>query len=164
MTASELTSQAYVHQPNEAKWSAETMGIGMRLLAGAPETSGALTLFEYTAPPRFPGPALHVHRHEDEGFFVTSGTLTVQAGEDRIDVGAGGFIWAPRNVAHGFCNATDQPATFLGLVLPGHLEQMFHDLADYLEEAAPMINPARILEINKSHEIEIVGPPILNTG
>ena len=162
MTANELTSQAYAYQPDEAKWSSETMGIGIRVLAGAPETSGALTLFEYTAPPRFPGPALHVHHHEAEGFFVTNGTLTVQAGEERIDVRAGGFVWAPRDVAHGFCNATDQPVTFLGLVLPGHLEQMFADLAGYLEEAAPMINPARIIEINRSHNIQVVGPPILN--
>ena len=139
------------------------MGIEIRMLAGAPETAGALTAFEYTAPPGYPGPALHVHQHEDEAFFVTSGTLTVQGGPNRVVVPKGGFIWAPRTVAHAFCNASDEPVTFLGLVLPGNLEQMMLELATYFEDAAPMLNPSRIVEINESHGIEIVGPPILNT-
>lgn len=152
MTANELATDAYVYGPDEAKWFRGAMGIGVRMLAGGPETAGALTVYEYTAPPAFPGPALHVHQHEDEAFFVTSGTLTVQAGTDRVDVPAGGFVWAPRNLAHGFCNASDDPVTFLGLVLPGHLEQMLLDVADYVSEAAPAINPSRLIEINESHE------------
>lgn len=151
------------HRPAaESKWSAEVLGIEVRMLAGGEDTDGRLTVFEYTAPPRFPGPALHVHAAEDEAAFVLEGTLTVQVGDRRDEVGPGGFAWHPRGVPHGFCNAGDEPVRFLGLVVPGNLEGMLAELVRTFSGAATL-NPAKLMEINRRHGLEVVGPPILDT-
>lgn len=156
------TSQPFLHGSEESKWTGESMGIRVRMLAAGADTAGAATIYEYTAPPRFPGPALHMHTDEDEAFFVLDGTLTVQIGDDRSDLQAGGFAWAPRDGAHGFCNATDRPVRFLGLVTPGRLEPMLRELVDYFDRVAPAINPSEVIAINRRHGVVVVGPPILD--
>lgn len=161
MTTHRVTETLH-YGPDDAKWSTDVMGIQVRMLAGGEDTGGGLTVFEYTAPPGFPGPALHVHRSEDEGMFVLEGSLTVQAGDRRDELGPGGFVWHPRGIPHGFCNASDEPARFLGLVVPGNLEAMLVELAERFSGAATL-NPATLIEINRKHGLEVVGPPILNT-
>lgn len=39
---------------------------------------------------------------------------------------------------------------------------MLVEIADYASEAAPTINPAKMMEINRRHGLEIKGPPILS--
>lgn len=162
MTFTEGQNQPLLHGPSEGRWVREKMGIHVRMLVAGKDTAGGLTLYEYTAPPRFPGPALHVHHDEDEAFFVLDGTLTVQIGEDRSEAETGGFVWAPRELAHGFCNEGEHPVRFLGMVVPGTLEPMLRELADYLDQAAPAINPAAVIAINRRHGLTVVGPPILD--
>ena len=47
------------------------------------DTLGALGVVE-TVIPRGHGPPLHVHRNEDEGFYVLSGSIEILRGEERF--------------------------------------------------------------------------------
>ena len=73
-----------VRTPGDAP-SLELMGMRIRFLVSAEETAGAWSLIEYTAPPRFAGPAPHYHANTTELFYVLEGQLTVDAaGEVRV--------------------------------------------------------------------------------
>jgi hypothetical protein len=54
----------------------------MVIKAGAEETKGGFTLIEQVAPAGF-APPLHVHRDEDEAFYVLEGEITVTCGSKR---------------------------------------------------------------------------------
>ncbi len=68
MTA-ELTGESVHYGPSQAKWVRGTLGIEVRMLVGGEDTGGSLTMYEYTAPPEYPGPAFHLHHDEDEAIF-----------------------------------------------------------------------------------------------
>ena len=53
----------------------------IRIASG--QTDGLVALMEVELPSLTAGPALHVHANEDELFYVLSGAMTVQIGEDR---------------------------------------------------------------------------------
>lgn len=54
-------------------------------------------------------PLLDLHSREDQLLYVLEGTLLVQIGEERRELGAGGFAWIPRDTLHTFANAAGIP-------------------------------------------------------
>jgi quercetin dioxygenase-like cupin family protein len=52
-------------------------------------------------------PPSHVHVGEDEIFYLLSGELTVDCGEDSFDAGPGDFVFLPRDVPHSYTVKTD---------------------------------------------------------
>ena len=71
------------------------------LRATGDQTEGRYAVLELLAPRGFASP-LHVHRKEDELFFVLSGEVRVQHGEAVTEAVAGSVIYGPRGVAHAF--------------------------------------------------------------
>src|SRR5581483_2919275 len=89
------------------------------ILLGDPETNGAAMIGSGTLPPRTAGPPLHVHSREDEAFYVVSGVLTAQFGDERLELQAGEVAWLARHVPHAFANFSDAPTTILSFCAPG---------------------------------------------
>jgi quercetin dioxygenase-like cupin family protein len=118
------------------------------LLLGAPETAGAAMLGSGVLPPHTAGPPLHVHTHEDEAFFVCSGVLTAQFGEQRIELSAGEVIWLPREIPHAFANLSDEPTAIMSIVVPGALSEMFREQDAYLREVDGAPDPDVLAEIS----------------
>ena len=58
-------------------------------------------LVEYTTRPG-EEPADHTHPTEDEAYYVLEGVLVFRCGEDQFEVGAGGFVFLPRGIEHGY--------------------------------------------------------------
>ena len=52
----------------------------------------------------------HVHAGEDEMFYLLGGEMEVFCGVDRWTVGAGSFVFVPRDRPHGFTVSTAGPA------------------------------------------------------
>jgi quercetin dioxygenase-like cupin family protein len=77
-----------------ATWSMG--GLFERLVSGK-ETGGQLGVSLVTQPLGIATP-LHVHTREAEAWYLLEGTLTYQAGDERVDLEPGGFIYLPRNV------------------------------------------------------------------
>ncbi len=63
-------------------------------------TDGRLALLEFLFP-HGASPPLHTHP-QDESYVVLEGRLTVQAGADRFELGAGGVATVPIGVPHSF--------------------------------------------------------------
>jgi quercetin dioxygenase-like cupin family protein len=80
----------------EATWFLQNR---MVLKATAETTDGAYGLVESTIAPGA-SPPLHIHRREDEAFYVLEGELTFRYdGEDHA-AGSGTFVFLPRDVPH----------------------------------------------------------------
>ncbi len=105
------------------------------------------------------GPPLHVHRDQDDTFFILDGVLTLQAGDDVIDLMPGDFASVPAGVVHTFDNVRkDQPPVkVINLMTPGGLDSMFQNMA-LLAEAAG--DPAKADELWERHGVRVVGPTL----
>lgn len=134
-----------------------------RFLAVKHETNGSYGLWEAIVPPGG-GPPPHLHRNEEEGFYVIEGRLTVYAEGMEIDAVPGSFVHLPRGSKHWFRNNTDSNAKMLVLVAPGGMEGMFQETGREVKdpnEPIPTLSDAekqRILEVGPKYGIEIQKP------
>jgi quercetin dioxygenase-like cupin family protein len=94
-----------------------------RITARAADTGGALGLVDASLYRGF-GPALHIHRHEEEAFYVIEGQIRFRVGEDTFVGGPGRWVWAPREVPHTFTVESETARTLI-LFTPGGIERMF---------------------------------------
>ena len=129
-----------------------------RFLATSEETGGRYSMFEAIVLPGG-GPPPHIHRKEDETFYILEGEITFQIGGERRVAGPGTFVHMPIGNLHAFKNETDQPVKMLVSFVPAGLEGMFFqvgkDLADgeVPEEPSPQ-EVDRLLEIASRYGIE----------
>ena len=103
----------------EALWF---LGNLMTVKAAGTDTDGRFTLLECVAPPGF-APPPHLHRREDEAFYLLAGEMTIRCGDQTWRLGPGGFAFLPRGVPHGFRVGAAGPATMLQLTLPAQFER-----------------------------------------
>ena len=104
------------------------------------QTAGALFMAEVSVPPGCGNPP-HLHRREEETFYLQQGTLTVQVGGETLTALPGDLVCLPRGVVHSFQNNGNVDAKFLLVAAPAGLEKFFEEAfypaADCLE-APPM--------------------------
>ena len=63
-------------------------------------------------------PPDHTHATEDEIFYVLEGELAVRCGDETFDVAAGGFIFLPRGIEHGYRIQTKSDVHLLVVTSP----------------------------------------------
>ncbi len=129
-----------------------------RLLATGDETGGSYAMIEATVLPGG-GPPPHLHRLEDELFYVLEGQVAFYSGEERIAGLPGTFIHMPRGVPHRFKNETDQTAKLLFSLVPAGLEKMFVEAGRELAEGELPDEPSqaeidRLLKLAEPYGIE----------
>jgi quercetin dioxygenase-like cupin family protein len=64
---------------------------------------------------------LHLHRKEDEAFYVLEGEMTFRIGEETIKARPGAFVFGPKDVPHAYTVASG-PARLLFLLSPAGFE------------------------------------------
>ena len=69
-------------------------------------------------------PPLHVHKNEDEWFYLLEGRVTFHVGTDNYHGVSGGFVSFPRGIPHTF-TVESASAHFLVINTPGGFERMF---------------------------------------
>jgi quercetin dioxygenase-like cupin family protein len=130
-------SPTHATQPNAAPEVFRAPGIGERLdISGiehlfrltAGDTDGRFAVEEFTVPRNAMGVAPHIHDAHDEYFYILDGQLTLWAGDAEVAAEAGAVVAAPRGVAHGYRNDTQQPAKALCLYTPAGYENYFRDV------------------------------------
>jgi mannose-6-phosphate isomerase-like protein (cupin superfamily) len=156
----ETTPRPYVlpDGTGEATWF---VGALMVKKAGSDETGGAFDLLDQTVPPGY-APPRHVHRREDEAWYVLEGDATFWCGDRKFDAPRGAFVFLPRGVEHTFL-AGREGARLLTLAVPG-------GFARFVEECGVRavrltippeepIDTAKLAETAGRYGIEITGPP-----
>jgi quercetin dioxygenase-like cupin family protein len=144
----------------EALWF---LGVLATIKASSETTDGRVAVIHHLAP-RGAGSPLHVHRREDEWFYVTEGELTFWIGGRVISAPAGSFVYGPRDVAHTFAVTSDE-ARFLLVTEPAGFEAFMRAVAEPAgtRTIPPALSvppdPERLATIAAEYGIEILGPP-----
>jgi putative ABC transport system substrate-binding protein len=108
-------------------------------------------MWRYTAEPAS-GPPLHIHRAEDEFFYVLHGEFAWQLGDCITVTPAGSFVFIPKDMVHTFQNVGTEPGVLLGGVTPGGFEGFFKGL--------PGADAETVQGLFKHHAMDVVGPPL----
>jgi quercetin dioxygenase-like cupin family protein len=103
----------------EARW---WFGALAEIKATAADTGGQMTIVEVTEHPGAEAP-LHVHRRDDEGFWVLEGDVTFEVGDTSIEAGPGDYVFGPRDIPHRF-TVGDQGCRMLFILVPGGIEDV----------------------------------------
>jgi quercetin dioxygenase-like cupin family protein len=93
-------------------------------------------------------PPMHVHRAEDEWYYLLDGEVSFHAGQDTFRGAPGSFVFLPRSVPHTFTIETPT-ARMLLFNAPGGFERMFERAPSTPEEAVTAL---------ASYGVEVVGP------
>lgn len=119
-----------------------------RFLATSEDTNGKYALWEAIVCPGG-GPPPHIHRREEEGFFILEGEIVFTVNGERIVAKPGMFANMPVGTPHSFKNERDQPAKMLISVAPAGLEKMFFEIGEPLAEGTTTALPPTKEEIEK---------------
>jgi quercetin dioxygenase-like cupin family protein len=93
-------------------------------------------------------PPLHIHRREDEWFYLLEGEVTFHVGGEDLPGSSGSFVHFPRDIAHTFTVETPS-ARFLVFNTPGGFERMFERNPQSIDEAVAALT---------DFGMEVVGP------
>jgi mannose-6-phosphate isomerase-like protein (cupin superfamily) len=95
--------------------------------ASSDSTGGVFGIVEEIDPLDTP---LHVHKNEDEFWYVLEGEHVVQVGDNEFHVGPGEMAFGPRGVPHSQRRVVPRTGRFLVFILPGGFEGFFRELAE----------------------------------
>jgi quercetin dioxygenase-like cupin family protein len=122
-----LSGKAHTVRPGEGR----TVDLGvasMRVIAGGEATTGrSFTLAEFSGTGSGAWTVPHLHQGFEESFYVLDGRFTFTVGDERIDGSPGMYILVPRGTSHTI-EAAAGGGSFLTLMVPGGLEEMFFEL------------------------------------
>jgi mannose-6-phosphate isomerase-like protein (cupin superfamily) len=102
------------------------------LVTGA-ETGGAYFAMEAVVPPGG-GPPPHIHRHEDETFYVVEGDVEFLLGDRIVIATAGDFVNVPRGALHRFHNAGSTRARLILTFCPAGIEKFFEETLERVKD------------------------------
>lgn len=147
----------------EADAGTATAFVGALMIhkAGARETGGLFDLLDQRVPPGY-APPRHIHRREDEAWYVLEGEARFWCGDQAFDASPGTFVYLPRGLEHAFLVGSTG-ARLLTLTAPSGFAAFVTELgapAHGLEIPEPgPADEARLGEAAARYGIEITGPP-----
>ena len=143
----------FVLQPGEGK-AVSVLGDRYTYKAVGEQTGGAYGLVETTVPAASSGPPPHVHRGEDEAFYVLEGELTVLIGDRTLSASAGSFAFVPRGTVHTFSNQGASDARFLVIISPAGFERAFEERAEVAPSADQPPDMDRMMSIARKYNLD----------
>ncbi|PPE80711.1 cupin domain-containing protein [Kaistia algarum] len=136
------------------------LGLPTWIRAGREETGGALSLVEQVIPPGFESP-WHMHRDEDESFYVIEGAIQVVVEDRSVTLGVGDYAFGPRGVAHGFRVVGDAPVRLLLMTTGGAFADFMREASDPADggaQGAGEPDMARLMAAAERNGLAILGP------
>ena len=82
---------------------------------------------------------LHLHRSDDEAWFVLEGALGFVRGEERLVAAAGAGVLVPRGVPHTFWNAQPGRTRYL-IVMPPRIAALIEALHEPYDDLAGLFS------------------------
>lgn len=142
-------------KPDEGRLPAGTPHL---FKAQAAETGGRFDFMTASYAP-MTGPPLHLHREQDDSFYVLEGILTVKVGDDVFDIETGDFLCIPPGTPHSFDNLHNGGRAVLALnvMTPGGFFPMFDEMGR--QEDGPDL-AERMSQVTEKYGTVILGPPL----
>lgn len=134
------------------------------ILASGEQTGRAYTLLEVCVPPGG-GPPPHLHRREDESFYILEGEMEFWVEGRTTTATAGSFMQMPRGTPHAFKNKTTQTTRMLVLCVPAGFDDFMKAFATPLPSRnSPSLPPTpaeieKLLALAPQYGIEILPSP-----
>lgn len=129
-----VSAKAVIRLPGEGKEVA-LAGKPLVFLVTGQDTKHT-SMFDWTLPAGF-STGLHVHRVQEETFFVLEGECQWQIGEQVVNANPGTYVFIPPGVPHNIGNASDKPARMIMTVSPPGHEHYFEELAKLAAHSNP---------------------------
>ncbi|WOH67966.1 cupin domain-containing protein [Bradyrhizobium sp. BWA-3-5] len=145
-----MSGQAIIRRPGEGK-SVKLAGHPMGFLVTADDARHA-SMFEWTIPPGF-STGLHVHRVQEETFYVLEGECDWQVGSERVRATPATYLFLPPGVPHNIGNASDRIARVLMTVSPPGHERYFEELAETVARGGAA-DPGTIAELRARYDTD----------
>jgi mannose-6-phosphate isomerase-like protein (cupin superfamily) len=145
-------------EEGEPIWFAGTL---MLLKAAADETSGQFALLDQRVPPGYAAPR-HLHRGEDEAWYLLEGDATFYCDDSQFAAGPGAWVFLPKAIPHAF-RAGPAGARLLTFSAPAGFADFVRAAGEpapglTLPPPGPMDVP-RLEALARRYGIEILGPP-----
>jgi len=99
-------------------------------------------------PPRWIAP-LHLHRNDDEAWYVLEGALCVRVGKDVVEARAGTSVFVPRGTVHTYWNAGPGLVRYL-LVMTSNVYGLIQDIHAMSERS-----PEALRAVFEKHDSEL---------
>ncbi len=125
----------------------------VRVLMTGEETGGSYSLLE-TVVRLGQEPPLHVHAREDELIYVLKGEVTFYKGGNRLDCGAGDYVFLPKGCEHTYCVESGD-ARLLVLLTPAGLEGYYQEIGRQVDAERYV---ERLITVSARYGVEITGP------
>lgn len=151
-----MPGEAFVVLDGEGETITGPAGGPTTIKARTESTNGSFVLVENIIGPLL-GPPKHVHRREDEMWYVLDGNFRFIAGDRLFDAPQGSFVFVPRGTAHCFQNLEERDSRILVMFTPSGMERFFELHA---EMPQGVVDPVRYQEIAESCWMEVAGPPL----
>jgi quercetin dioxygenase-like cupin family protein len=129
-----MGAKAVVRKPGEGK-QVTLAGKPMIFLVTGEDTRHT-SMFDWTLPAGF-STGLHVHRVQEETFYVLEGECQWQVGDQTIRATPGTYVFIPPGVPHNIANASDKPARMIMTVSPPGHENYFEELVTLVGRSSP---------------------------
>jgi quercetin dioxygenase-like cupin family protein len=112
-------------------------------------------------------PPLHIHRNEDEVFYLLRGTMRFEVDGAIITAGAGDVVMAPKGTPHRFIVTSEDGAHCLTLMKGGDFETVIrevsrpaHPMEIYARAGQTADEMTRLMASLSRNHIEVIGPPL----
>lgn len=142
------------------------MGDVIAIMVTGKDTQGVYSVIEITVPPQH-GIPVHIHHHEDEGFYVLEGKFSYKYGAQTItDAKKGSFTYLKKNIPHNFKNESDSQGKLLSVITPPGFENFFKELGVQIDDPSSFSPPPpsppdlkKFAAIAKKYEWELISLP-----
>ena len=88
-------------------------------------------------PPRWIAP-LHLHRNDDEAWYVLEGTLCVKMGDEDVELRAGCGVLVPRGTPHTYWNPSPERVRYL-LIMAPRIHRLIQEIHTTKERTAAIM-------------------------
>ena len=92
-------------------------GVDFIVKAGEIQEGSGVALLEYVTR-KGEEPQSHIHKMEDEIFYIVEGDIRFSCGGETFDLKKGGFMFLPRGIEHGYTILSDEPVRLIVITAP----------------------------------------------
>ena len=135
----------HTNDPDVTVWDFANGDNHARRLLGADQTAGRVSFFESVLAPGFVVNA-HIHRDEDEYWYMLDSGIEVRLGDRRIPVAGGTVVAIPAGTLHEVTNSSASKVRSIFFTSPGGLEHFFTGLDDFARRGASPAEFAQLFE------------------